>query len=146
MSNSHLSHVAISDWLEKMITYCQFIHELLEKDGQLFVNNDFSAITLSNQKKMELITRLTEIVNELQDSQPNSIKTLIKTSTNDLPTQNKLLQQLENLNQEVKKCYQHLEVNNHVVFYNLRVLKEVWDKLVATKRECNVYNKAGIIV
>lgn len=118
--------------VQQMVSYCQAIQKLLENDQTHLINNDFNALTHSNQQKAELLEKLALQKNALAETGPRHF--------ND-PAVNVTLDQLKN---ELSTCYQFTVTNYQVVFANLLHLKNIWDKVLATQETSDcVYDHTG---
>lgn len=133
--------ILILSIFKQMIHYSQEIFLLLKKDVDFFDKNQFSALADSNQKKTELTAKLSALAEKLMSTCPNGLGNYIEHSSakNEI---NVLADQLNNL---VKDCNKYISANSDLVFVNLQILKDVWDKLSA-KSQNNIYDEAGKII
>lgn len=139
------SHPSVLASLQEMLVFCQKIHDLLKLDGDYFAKDDFRQIEESNAKKMELLTELNEIVTKLSTIYPKGIIEQIKTQCAAHPEQSELRMIAEQLHAEIKNCNKYIAINSSMVFNNLQMLKEIWDKLVMLKSENATYDLSGKI-
>lgn len=135
---------ALAASLRTMIDYCRQISSLLENDSEYFIKNNLNAIENSNAQKMAFMDKLAELTTQIHASCPQGLSTAI--SEQDVSSQQELTALIEQLRTEIFNCHKHLEVNGSMVFANLQMLKDIWDKLIASKSDDQVYNLSGNIV
>jgi flagellar biosynthesis/type III secretory pathway chaperone len=136
--------------LKQMLQFCHSIQVSLQGDLDHFSKNEMEKIGPSNDLKMQLLTRLSKLTQELKELLPEGtsadmIATLetysAKSDTREKQEMNRLVRDLK---LQIEKCYQYLLTNSKVVYTNLSHLNNIWDKLLASKSESqSLYDHRG---
>ena len=139
------AHAALVSILERMIDHCQEMHQLLKNDKSHFEKDELSAIEKSNEMKMAVLGKLSDLVHEISTRYPEGLVKTIKQHISG-PHQTEIHALLDELNNEIQGCYKYMAMNNQVLYSNLSMLKEIWDKLIEIKAEQDTYDQKGRMV
>lgn len=139
--------------LKQMIKYCQEIRELLKNDKDYFTKNKLSNLEESNKKKIELIDELNFLaddisISRLQDQTGGFLQKIENDATNlDPQAKSELMATINELKAEISECYKFIVSNSNIVFANIQVLKDIWDKLLSCKTGIDyIYDHTGTTV
>ncbi len=132
--------------LKEMLNDCKQVYVLLKNDGSFFSKNEFDSIENSNIQKMAFIGNLTNALNKLQTTYPTGFLKKIKESTSNSPVENEIRELSDQLHKEIVNCYKYIEVNSSIIYTNLKMLKDIWDKVIKLQSDTNVYDVSGNIV
>jgi hypothetical protein len=133
--------VAMLAFLNDLYTYCAEIHTLLNNDVEYFKKNSFDLIDKSNQSKIVVMEKLAALANQISTAYPEGLTHQVKQSA----APDELTNMIDRLNREVEECSNFITNNSQIVFSNLQMLKEIWDKLAASNQN-NLYDQSGNIV
>jgi predicted nucleic acid-binding Zn-ribbon protein len=137
--------------LKQIIQYSKQLHLLLQQDRQFFAKDDIHKINESNQKKEELLNKISQLSAHLtkEKGSTNSSHHLIaliteKAAQYPAAAQAELTALTKELENEIVHCYQHMATNNNVIYATMQHLKKFWDGVLAKKNdlEC-VYDHTG---
>ncbi len=136
--------------LKEVVQCCQDMQGLLQADYAHFTKNDLAALEQNNQNKAELISQLSTLMDQLNvhyaKDHPGGFLEQVEAdiSSLDPAAQKEVGSALGDLKSEIAKCYHSILTNSHIVFANLRQLKELWDKLLAREPSMAcVYDQKG---
>ncbi len=104
--------------LRYLLVTCRELQALLKNDPALFRTNDFSAISRSNQQKLQLIDKITRCINETGQ---------VKIELENLSVVQQTL--VIELRTVLQACQAQLQDNSQTIFSGVRLLKEVIDRL-----------------
>lgn len=124
--------------LKEMIGYCKTLHQLLKADSDHFIGFETTALEENNNKKTIVINQLAALHQRVNAVFPQGLVEAAKQH----PNMSNLVEQLET---EINDCYHCIKVNSSTVYANLTTLKEVWDRLIASKSESLTYDQSGNI-
>lgn len=114
----------LADDFEKILNNCQEIKKLLQEDQISFQKNDLKNLEKSNNQKLHLLNQLNPIILRVQQD------------LNQDPSQ--VPQLWHTIKAEIVQCYEYITANSAVVTANIRMLKEIFDKLTPA---VDVYSK-----
>lgn len=125
---------------------------LLLKDDQLHLNqNNHQAISISDEKKQQLLNDMNQQTLQLRDYLPVKQNGEAASSLASYLTQlekskaDKARESIKLLQETLAQGYQLLIINSNVVTANLGYIKEIWDKLSGLANNPNeVYEKPSI--
>ncbi len=120
--------------LQQMLACCEKIQVFLQTDQDYLRKNTISKMTGSNQKKTELLFELQSLMENFQ---------LQKQQLQQQGGDQTLVNQLRD---EINKCYQYIMTNSQVIFANLHQLKLMHDRFIMQQQVTpGVYDCKGTV-
>lgn len=134
--------------LEEMIITCHSIETLLDDDKNLFIKHNFHQVDENNQRKIRLLERLNQLINEMNiphTSETNFLDSIDQMAAHfAIDNRSKIQNLIHDLKLALTQCYQHLAVNSKIIFTNIKQFNELSEKLFTLRDASCVYDCKGI--
>lgn len=135
------SDAVIVEIFKQLISSCNKLNLLMKSDLEHFKENKLEQLTTNNTQKNAMMATLSQWVQKLNKECPEGLTKRLEQSSQ----KEELNILLSELITQIHQCNNIMNENSHIVFLNLQMLKDVWDRLSSLNTQ-NIYDQKGKII